>query len=501
MELNSIESILMMACAEQRAAVEFVLRLQGYLPFYGKESYGKIDADIRARGIALCVAAMVDYKDCKFAAVKGQILKKYLPDLREDYLSSLLGIRLDGRTRFNLCGFDYIFDDKSGKGRIYKVHTKEYHQSIYFLSKHCGKSIYDILDDYYRWLYGSKSLASLVASYLTVHATSVMETVQDASQPRVISATAPMAVADACEKITPETWMPEKLNNDKSFFVSSFARDNKGYITDHKGAVGVSYVDKASGKSVYGTMYGDLPAAACKRIDECKDWLVARGMDKAINAPRWRIDYRRGCIVYNGVYTLSGKAKRDTARNAMPCRVAELRRYMQPHNGKLKEFAKGSNSIPYLLDNLSLRDKVLVVCEGVPDACFVKNGVAINCWKPSTDTAQPIIDYFEREKKMQVYYITDNWVSGDKGGKMALEWYQHNAPDTMVFDWERFTDDYKTASKDVGELVMEMVQRGDGRFIVGGKYQMPRELIMQYCRPAKDIAGLYEYNLDSILAI
>lgn len=505
MEINSITQILDMACTNQRRIVEHVLRLQGYIPMYGKDSYGKLPKEIADKGVSLCIDLMKKYRDNDFNSVKKNINNEYMPDLSEKYLTDVFGVEINGRTRLTINGIDYIYDDKSGRGRFYEMHTRNCDYSVFFVSKLSNRSIYDVLDDYYRSIYGSKKLdASLIGYFRELVGKSnddIDNSPLDKGKPVEISLN---AYGDKVESIVPTSWMPAPLNKDKSFYIKSYAKNANGYTTDHRGPICIQI---GVGESrAWTTVYGDLPSESCKKIDICKDWLVSRHMHRAINAPYkgWRVDYRRGCVVYNGVYTLCGRAKSDKVRKTLPCRVAELRRYMQPHNGHLKEFAKGSKSIPYLLDNLSLRDKTLIVCEGVPDACFVKNGIAINCWMPSTDTAQPIIDYFQHEKKMRVIYVSDNWAVGDKGGRMMLDWYRKNKPNAEIFDWTSFTDDFSVQSKDIGELVVEMISRGDDRFIVEGEsgeqYQMPRELILSYTRPAKNINyGLYEYNLYDIL--
>lgn len=513
-EIKQLGELLSILSTHQREICEYALRLSGVIPFHECEPYINLPREVRRRGFEIAVEVAKNFKDVSLSKCKSQILRLYSPRIDSGFLTQQLGINFNGRdcVFFKVGGIHYTYRDDHENGQWFKGFgvKKGGEAPVFFLARQRGIKVFEVMDDYYRWLYGSKTLDETVRDYALSNEAvrnvlaAVEESCEEVEQLHDEETSVPEPAAPVpcqCDEFRPEEWKPEELKLGRAFYVQNYLKLNGSFISDNHGPS----LDK-----VYGNMnHGLLPEWQRRNIAEVKEWLLSRGMDKAVNRPeKWRIDRFDGAVIYEGWYTLCGGRRKDTVRDAKPVRVAYLKRQVVERRGKKqKGLENGSTAIPFLLQNVKLNDNSLYVLEGVPDACFVENGVAINNWCPSS-LQRAIIGHFAKDrvgkgkvkKGMRVVYVSDNWVVGDKGGAAALEHWQKTAPETLMFDWTEFCSDYRDIkSKDIGELVMEMIARKKDGFITeNGDYRMPREVLERYTKRACDICLANEVSFDEL---
>lgn len=483
---------------------EQALNLSGVKSYWSEPPYENVPDDVLKRGVEIVKDVCRVNKDRKNKLLGERWVRdNYTPAVDERFLAAFLGVSLVKRgMRVVSCdGVEWITDCYNDVWKFKRWNSDsgryERETALFWLAKNFGIRTWKLLDVYYRWNYGDKKpLRSLLrkskgitnamlVEYLKNNGLLDEETETPKETPRV-----------SVEGTTDiEKWTPAKPFGGNLTRIKSFFRDAKGYVDDNK-AKGFR-----EGKFV-GMLFRERPLQ--KNVDAVKDELVRKGMDKAINRPRkgYGVDAKRKAYITEGVYTLTGSSNNSGTSKVV---VARLSRFVGKTGAEAKRFAKGSEPIPFLLDQIAMKHGKLWVCEGVPDAVFVKNGIALNNWKP-TELEQSIIDHYAKDrvgkrtmKGLRVAHITDNWVVGDKGGEKALDHYKRYAPETLMFDWTEFCSDFSVESKDLGELVMEMVKRGkDGFITADGDYNMPEELLERYTKPARDIHHSFAMTFDEL---
>lgn len=484
----------------------YALRISGVKPFFGKPEYQNIPAAVETRAEEIVKDVCRNCKDLNKNDGSSWVKRNYLPDLDEDFVATVLGVsRMDAGMRFTSSeGLEWRYDyyGDVGKFKCFDAEKGKYchERACYWIARVFKIQVYELFDAYFRWKYGDKKplnnllrkskpiTNAMLVEYLKTNGV-IGESVEVPSEDEE----APVKVAVG-ETIDVENWKAEKPFGGNLTRIKSFFKNADGYVDDR------------TCKTRYGNrwVYTDRDPRQQKNVDAVKDELVRKGMHKAINRPRkgYGVDAKRKAYITEGVYTLTGSSNNSGTSKVV---VARLSRFVGKTGAEAKRFAKGSEPVPFLLDQIAMKHGKLWVCEGVPDAVFVKNGIALNNWKP-TELEQSIIDHYAKDrvgkrtmKGLRVAYITDNWVVGDKGAVKALDYYKKYAPETLVFDWSEFCSDHDVKAKDLGELVMDFVGRGERGFITAdGDYCMPEELLERYTKPARDIHHSFAMTFDEL---
>lgn len=524
----------------QREIVEYILGLQGYLPFERIDSYG---SRAEAAGIEFAKSLIDSYKGCKrnLFAMRKELASQYMPRIESWYYKQVLDLDVCNNAHLVLNGCIEC---------NYRANTDKFWYSekidgnagdcgVFFLSRWTGKHIKAILTDYYSIKWGvdvdtnvrkyikeqyfggcKETPAPVVKSVVKHTPIQTIDVIDLDADNAAVNATEEMSIDDEEYDYLPEcsdtaididTWKPRKLGKHNLNRIQSYIKDKDGkWMKDYRLSNGVvccrDHLMQIHGGECWTTTL--RPKHDCDTIDRIKDFIYERKMHLAVNQPKggWAYSLKNQALVYEGVFAKS--AKKDGQ-----VRVAMLYRMMQPDkDGRLKKFAKGSKPIPYLLDNVRTQrkdDKYIYVCEGMGDACFVRNGIALNNWIPTADYAMPFINRY-KSKGCKIVYMTDNWMVGDKGGMRALMYAKKHDPERLMLDWGSI----KCKAKDVGELVveMDMSHYESGKNLASERqhlvYEMPREWIMEHVKMAKDIDTRYcntlddngYYNLDTIFS-
>lgn len=521
----------------QRKLIEFALKLQGCITFDDLHPYND---ERDAEGVAIAQDLI-----CEISAVKdvkgyyGNIYKRYLPVIDAWYYQQLLGITLEDGKSYLINGnvkcryreasdrFWYDCDWQGAYGD----------RGLLFLCKASGKAFSELLSDYYnqKWGYkSSKLLENVKCDWLDdmpsvdddtiAHVESMVEIDLDDDTPLnpaeaeedtyydifanyddVVSETA--TTIDELLPIDVLNFKPKRLGRYNAHHIHDWSKSKTGdgWAKNRKlkngAVVNQDHIGRYSdGKGGWYTAQRSY--RECQIIDGIKDWYYERNMHRAVNQPKdgWSYSLKHNAALFIGYFCLTASKSTPKTRCSM------LYRFMDKKPAK--KFCQNSLPIPYLLENLNVKrkeDRYIFVCEGVADACFIRNGIALNCWKESERYGKPIIDYFaNRKRACTIVYITDNWCIGDKGGLKALEWAKQHDPDRLMFDWGTIT----TKSKDVCELVNEKefytmvdtlgspVDELGNPYLLTRVYELPRDYILAHARKASEITVGEYYDID-----
>lgn len=205
------------------------------------------------------------------------------------------------------------------------------------------------------------------------------------------------------------------------------------------------------------------------RLKACYDYLEKRNLIDAVNAPTWKYNFNE-----DSIDLLCRIDKRASA-------VYDVRhRFIEPRllsGTLLKEKSDKEEEkrfkLPYGLERINYRNKVLYIVEGVFDACFIKNAIAITtCIMPKD--MRKVIDVY-RKAGFKIVHVPDNFRAGDKGGKAALKEYLKANNDIfhagdLIFNWEPWPE-----QKDINDVAV--------KFNVN---EINGKTILQHCWSMKD---------------
>ena len=187
-----------------------------------------------------------------------------------------------------------------------------------------------------------------------------------------------------------------------------------------------------------------------ERLEKAYKYLEARNLIDAVNAPEWKYNFDEDSIDILARIDKRASAVFDVRHRLLePVTLADgtiMKEKAEKEEGK-KKF-----KIPFGLERIDYRFKVIFVVEGFFDSCFIKNAVAITtCIMPKD--MRKVIDIY-RQNGFQIVHIPDNFRAGDKGGKAALREYLKTHSDVfhegdLVFDWSIWPE-----QKDINDVAV-----------------------------------------------